>query len=171
MMLPEAVLRTTNICPNFMWDNAGYVLGADKKGNPARSTKLFDSFKRVHHYIGDSISDSGMKAVLKFLDTWDPAKAELLEYWDEMENQSNLVFQLNGEFRYIHDHPDIKKAWLAYCKQRPPWKNSICLISGQVQPIARLHPKIKGVKGSKSTGASIVSFEQMSFRFFSKSGA
>ena len=45
MIVPEAVIKSVNIAANFMWDNTGYVLGADNKGKPERSIKTFEAFK------------------------------------------------------------------------------------------------------------------------------
>jgi CRISPR-associated protein Csd1 len=52
MIVPEAVIKSVNIAANFMWDNTGYVLGADNKGKPERSTETFKAFKKLHHDIG-----------------------------------------------------------------------------------------------------------------------
>jgi CRISPR-associated protein Csd1 len=45
-----------------------------------------------------------------------------------------------------------------------------CLITGETgQPLARLHPSIKGVRGaSSSSGADIVSFNKQSFESYGK---
>ena len=34
--LPAPVKRTVGIAPNFLWDNASYLLGVDAKGKPER---------------------------------------------------------------------------------------------------------------------------------------
>jgi CRISPR-associated protein Csd1 len=43
-----------------------------------------------------------------------------------------------------------------------------CLVTGKKGKIARLHPAIKGVRGTNTTGGSIVSFNLDSFNSFSK---
>jgi CRISPR-associated protein Csd1 len=43
-----------------------------------------------------------------------------------------------------------------------------CLITGQIAPIARLHPSIKGVPGAQSSGASLVSFNASAFTSYGK---
>ena len=168
MMVPEPLQRTGNIKPNFMCDNTGYVLGADGVGKPMRTLEMFNSFKKFHHEIGDRIVDPGMKAVLRFLNSWNPVDVPLLQYWNEMKQGANLVFQLDGELQYIHDRPAVKAAWLSHYHQRHPGTKSMCLISGRTESIARLHPKIKGVSGTQPSGGSIVCFQPESFRFFTK---
>jgi len=168
MTVPEAVIRAVNIAANFMWDNTGYVLGADNKGNPERSMKTFKAFKKLHHDIGEGLDDEGMVAVLRFVDSWNPANAPELEYWEDMVAGANLVFQLDGEFRYIHDRPKIKDAWLKNYSDNSSGVVATCLVCGEEKHVARLHPKIKGVRGSQSTGAAIVSFNLDAFQSYGK---
>ena len=168
LTVPEAVLRAVNIAANFMWDNTGYVLGADNKGKPERSLRTFETFKKLHHDIGEDVDDEGMVAVLRFLDSWNPANAQEFEYWKDMVGGANLVFQLDGEFGYIHDRPKIKDVWLKHYSENRSEIVATCLVSGEKAPIARLHPKIKGVRGSQSMGAAIVSFNLDAFISYGK---
>lgn len=168
MTVPEPVIKSVNIAANFMWDNAGYVLGADNKGKPERSKKTFEAFKRLHHDIGEEVDDEGMAAVLRFLDSWHPADAPELEFWDEMVVGANLVFRLDGELHYIHNRPAIEEAWLKHYSENSSGVVATCLVCGERKPIARLHPKIKGVRGSQSTGAAIVSFNLDAFQSYGK---
>jgi CRISPR-associated protein Csd1 len=149
--------RAADITPNFMWDNTGYVLGRDAKGKEARALKSFETFRQLHHDLGDNMQDPGMKAVLGFLDSWNPEDAPALEHWEEMAG-ANLVFQLDGEWIYIHDHSEVRQAWIIYCAERSSEVIATCLVSGEERPIACLHPTIKGVQGAKTTGACMVSF-------------
>ena len=158
--------RASGIDPNYMWDNTGYVLGRDNKNNPDRTKECHLAFVRQQHEIGDDIDDPGMKAVLMYLDNWRPDDAEKLDYWEDMIGQ-NIVFQLEGEKCYIHDHPQIKKRWLEYILSQEGL-SSFCLVSGQRSSIARLHPSIKGVKGAQSSGAALSSFNAISFESYGK---
>ena len=168
MIVPEAVIRAVNIAANFMWDNTGYVLGADNKGKPERSTKTFKAFRKLHHDIGEGLDDDGMAAVLRFLDSWNPVDAPELEYWDDVVAGANLVFQLDGELCYVHDRPKIKHAWLKHYSDNSSGVIATCLVCGEKKPVARLHPKIKGVRGSQSMGAAIVSFNLNAFLSYGK---
>jgi len=159
--------RAVDITPNFMWDNTGYVLGLDAKGKGARTLKCFEAFKKLHHDLGDSMQDRGMVAVLRFLDFWQPTEAPALDHWKEMAG-ANLVFQLDGELMYIHDHPAVQEAWKRYCAEQGSEVVATCLVSGKKTPIARLHPAIKGVQGAQSTGAGIISFNLDAFLSYEK---
>ena len=168
MIVPEAVIRAVNIAANFMWDNTGYILGADNKGKPERSIETFKAFKKLHYDIGKGLDDDGMAAVLRFLDSWNPADAPELEYLDDMVAGANLVFQLDGELCYVHDRPKIKDAWLKHYFENSSGVIATCLVCGEKKPVARLHPKIKGVRGSQSMGAAIVSFNLDAFLSYGK---
>ena len=168
MTVPEGVIKSVNIAANFMWDNAGYVLGADNKGKPERSLNTFKAFKKLHQDIGEGLDDKGMVAVLQFLDSWNPANVQELEYWDDMMAGANLIFQLDGEFGYVHDRPKVKDVWLKYYSGNSSGVISTCLVCGEKKHVARLHPKIKGVRGSQSMGAAIVSFNLDAFLSYGK---
>lgn len=161
--------RSVDIEPNFTWDNTGYVLGMDNKGKPERSLECFKSFKELHHNVGDHIEDDGMKAILKFLDSWKPEKAPELEKWGGMAGK-NLVFQLDGDRCYIHDRPAVQAAWSQYSAKKNKDIIGTCLVSGEIAPIARLHPPIKGVRGrgAQTSGAGIVSFNLDAFESYGK---
>jgi CRISPR-associated protein Csd1 len=159
--------RAVDITPNFMWDNTGYVLGLDAKGKETRTLKCFEAFKKLHHDLGDSMQDLGMITTLRFLDSWQPTDAPALGHWEEMAG-ANLVFQLDGELMYIHDHPAVQEAWKRYCAEQGSEVVATCLVSGKKTPIARLHPAIKGVQGAQSTGAGIISFNLDAFLSYEK---
>jgi len=125
------------------------------------------AFRQLHHDLGDNIQDPGMKAVLGFLDSWKPEDAPALEHWEEMSG-ANLVFRLDGKRMYIHDHSDMRQAWVKYCTEKASEVTATCLVSGEETPIARLHPAIKGVQGAQSTGAGIVSFNLDAFLSYNK---
>ena len=149
--------RSVGIEPNFTWDNTAYVLGVDNKGKNDRASDCFKTFKEMHHEIGDHIQDDGMKALLKFLDHWTPEKVRELQHWDEMAGM-NIVFQLDGERRYIHDRTLVQRAWLQYIERDGDDFIAACLVSGEKAPIALLHPPVKGVRDAQTTGAGIATY-------------
>jgi len=75
---------------------------------------------------------------------------------------------LDGEFGYVHERPKVKDAWLRHCSANSSEVVATCLVCGEKKPVARLHPKIKGVRGSQSTGAAIISFNLAAFLSYGK---
>lgn len=153
--------RASAIKPHFMWDNTGYVLGTD--------SKKFEAFKEFQYEIGKDIKDNGMQAVLKFINSWNPKNAEQFKYWKEMEG-TNIVFQLDGERKFIHEHSAIKEKWLKYCEQRKTEyvDEAFCLACGEKKSVAKIHPSIKNVRNAQSSGAAIISFNLDSFCSYNK---
>jgi CRISPR-associated protein Csd1 len=159
--------RSVDIEPNFMWDNTAYVLGKDAKGKEARTLKCFEAFKKLHHDLCEGTKDTGITAVLRFLDSWKPEDAPMLADWEEMAG-GNVVFQLDGELMYIHGRPLVQQTWTRHCAQQGSEVTATCLVTGEPAPIARLHPAIKGVQGAQSSGAGIVSFNLDAFLSYDK---
>lgn len=168
-VVPAAVKRSgTSIVPNFLWDNSGYVLGVDGKGKPQRSRMTFDAFKKKHHDISQKTPCARIKAVAAFLDAWDPEQAEPLELKEEFLDQ-NLIFWVEGDDLPVHEHPEVLELWKALQgKKEEGAYEASCLVTGEVGPIARLHPPIKGVSGGQPAGCAIVSFNLDAFASYGK---
>ena len=75
--VPEQQKKTVGIAANFLCENSGYVLGIDNKGKPERALMCFDTFKALHHEILDDVDCIEAKAVLNFLDYWQPDDIEI----------------------------------------------------------------------------------------------
>jgi CRISPR-associated protein Csd1 len=169
--VPEQVKRSVGISSNFLCDNSGYVLGIDSKGKPERTRQCFEAFKELHHKVLDGVDSMPAKAVLRFLDDWEPEKAsECAEIRDKLEALTaggNIVFRLPGRC-YAQDEPAIRRAWEAYKQPSDDAPVMQCLVTGQEEPVARLHPSIKGVKGGQPTGVSIVSFNARAYESYGR---
>lgn len=169
LVVPEALKRSgTKAPPNFIWDNTGYVLGADEKGKPERATKAFESFRDKVRMVCAGVEDEGLAAVLAFLDTWSPDKASGLAHWDELSGQ-NVVFKLSTERGFVHERLKVCEAWLKYYYAGISEVLGQCLVTGETaQPIARLHADLKNVRGAQTKGAPLVGFNLDSFTSYGK---
>lgn len=176
LVVPEAVKRAVNIAANFLCDSTGYVLGrdSDEKEKSLRDSKrirkTFQEFKRLHHEIGDDLDDAGMRAVLRFVDKWNPDDLESSPCWPLWKDLAGtkIVFRLDGDREYVHERPAIEKAWLEHCRARPSDYRARCLATGQQGPIARLHSSIKGVQNAQPSGANIISYNLPAFCSYGK---
>jgi len=170
LIVPEPAKRSgTKPPPNFMWDNTGYVLGADNKGKPKRAAWAFGEFRKKTHVLCDDLDDEGAAAVLAFLDAWSPDKAAGLDHWDELCGL-NVVFKLSTERNFVHERPKIREAWLRHAQANASEVHGQCLVTGEEHaPIARLHPDLKGVRGAQSKGATLVGFNLDAFASYAKS--
>lgn len=166
MVVPAAEKKASGIKANFLWDSTNYVLGLDDKGNPERTAKCHEAFisQLLEHCDED---DSGLKAVLAFLD-WDCQEIAQRADWPDICG-ANLVFRLSGVRGFIHEREAARKAWERCLGQREASAVGQCLITGNTgQPLARLHPSIKGVRGAQSSGGSMVSFNKDAFESYGK---
>lgn len=172
MLVPDGGGRSgTGLKPFFCWDNTGYALGRDNKGNPKRADEMFRAFRDLHLAHRDELAqDEGFAALCRFLETWDPARAEALPGWDEAAG-GNVVFQVRGREGYVHQSAAVRAAWLrrtADPADAEPGPTGESLVSGEEVPLARLHPLIGGVAGANTTGAAIVSFNLPAFSSYGK---
>ncbi|MBV5329514.1 MAG: type I-C CRISPR-associated protein Cas8c/Csd1, partial [Chlorobium sp.] len=80
-----------------------------------------------------------------------------------------LVFRLDGIPGFVHDRFAARQAWEAFLNKQGTEPVGQCLVTGvNEQPLARLHPSIKGVRDAQSVGASIVSFNLSAFTSYRK---
>jgi len=167
LIVPQGVKRTAGIKPNFLWDNTKYVLGAEGGGTGPKHEDTFNAFRKFHVEMLKACDDTEAQALLLFLENWKPEKAAKLEYWEDLAG-GNVVFQLDGKRSYIHDNPAIQDIWKKHREQTDDENQGICLVTGDKAAVARLHPSIKGVRDSQSSGASIVSFNLNAFCSYNK---
>ncbi len=166
LSVPQPEKRTVGISPNFLWDKTSYVLGISGKEG-GRAEQEHEAFKKFHRDCLADQQDLGIKAFLAFLDGWTPERFVAPLFSQEMLD-SNMVFRLDGEQEYIHQRAaaqSVRARMLAAVDA----DKGMCLVTGEISPLARLHPALKGVDGAQSSGASIVSFNLDSFVSYGKS--
>jgi len=166
LLVPAAEKKASGIKANFLWDTTSYVLGKDDKGNQERTDKCHAAFIELLKAYCDT-SDPGLSAVLEFLSKTEK-DLSIYPEWKELLG-SNVIFRLDGVRGFIHERPAAQDAWENCLNQRENDNVGQCLITGKYgQPIARLHPSIKGVRGAQQVGASIVSFNLSAFESYGK---
>ena len=171
MRVPAHEKRSSGIAANFLCDNSTYLLGADEKGKPERSTDCFKACAKLHHAILDGVDSPAARALLAYFDSWDPAQAAahplLAEQWKEITGNANLIFGYEAadhSHSFVNDDPAIQNAWQAHYNDRSADSDmGQCLITGKYAPIERTHPNISGVPGAQSSGAALVSFNAPAF--------
>lgn len=169
--VPQPPKRANNIAPCFLWDKTSYVLGVSNTSK--RADKEHEAFVELHETVLASEDDPGLKALLSFLRSWSPEQFEARGFPADMVD-ANLVFRVDGEQCYVHKRPAaraVRARLLAGDEGQEAAANSaVCLVSGEVAPVARLHPAIKMNRSdAQSSGVSIVSFNKPSFESYAKS--
>ena len=171
MVVPQQVKRTVRVKPNFLCDNCAYVLGISEKDEkkPNYSKERFDAFRELHRELLSGVDSSAARAVLAFLEKHNPAQARkhpaIARHLDELLQGGNLVFMFRGGF--VQDDPEIQRVWEEYkAKQGEAVMQD--LVTGEMAPIARLHPSLKRVRGTRAGGASLVSFNERAYESYNR---
>lgn len=151
--------KGSGIKANFFWENIEYFFGIpvkDKKDNKyiSRVREQHEEFINKIKSIEESCNKNmAYKAVVEFLKSKDKSFVKGDELWkDVFESNSNLLFEVEG-FGIITDIEEIKHS-INNIENASP--DGFCLVTGEFEKIARLHPPIKGVKNANSTGAGLV---------------
>jgi CRISPR-associated protein Csd1 len=165
MVAVPASFKRPGVTPRafFLWDNTAFALGVTASEGKDAAARLAAFRERHERELADA-DDVGLKAFLQFVRSWTPDHFGQLKWPEDMKDQ-NIIFALESERRQnimIHDRPAARELW-ARLSANVERTEAVCLITGKRQPIARLHPPIKGVWRAQSSGASIVSFNHAAF--------
>lgn len=164
--------RSSGIKPNLLWDNVEYVLGANPRGR-SDFAKRHKAFKeRIADEFPEGTEPLGVLAVKRFLDK-NPLeqinkKFGESELWKEIfESNAFVTFRLEGDnSATIFD--EMRGLFPKEDSFADPQERGICLVSGKKAQILKLHPAIKGVRGTNTSGASVVSFNLDAFSSYGK---
>lgn len=170
VLVPQGVKKTSGVAANLLWDSAEYVLGVDTRGKPERVAEQQAAFRgKLIETFGEAPDDIGLRAVLSFLDEYrDEALEKLPSHpaWPEiLETNPAVTFQLNTDTDLVCQRPAVVAALMAVDASTP---DGLCLVSGELDTIERLHSAIKGVWGAQTSGANIVSFNLGAFNSYGK---
>jgi CRISPR-associated protein Csd1 len=152
---------------NLLWDHPGYLLGINPK-NPETGRKQHESFvKQIKDIFGEEPDDEAIAAALRFLEQNHLDELEKDEHWEEiLKRMPFMGLKLQGDDRLVAQHECVSR----FVEQELKEENrSFCPVRGQEDTPARLHPKIKGVWGTQSSGAALVSFNLSAFNSYGKS--
>jgi len=180
MNVPEHETRASGVKAFFLCDKSSYIngylatLGEDEKLSNQLSiqagARYGEACQQYHGEILDGVDDPGARAVLGYLANPKRCSGFAEDMLMELDKGGFIVFRLFGD-GYIHERPLIRQAWLKYKAKMSgaDAPQGQCAVTGEVSPIARLHPLIKGIPGAQSSGASFIGFNQESFCSYGKS--
>lgn len=167
-LVPQAVKRTVGIKPYLLWDNIEYALGA----NPRKRDDVAERHRRFKQRIREEFEGenfSSIDALLSFLEN-DPVESikqgdpEVLK--EILEENPFVAFKIDGESHttLCDDIRSVEPSSSSGVDAK-----GVCLITGTPDTeIARLHPDIKGVRGTNTKGATLVAFNLPAFESYKK---
>jgi CRISPR-associated protein Csd1 len=155
------------INPCFLWDNTGYMLGYKPDDpKPERSRECFEAFRKRHLEAEQAINSPAFSAVCRFLESWSPEQAPDHPVLAETTTGFG-VFQVAGQPRYVHQDAAVQAWWRQQDNSDGDATQGQCLLTGEIAPVARLQPKVKGVAGGKAE-ASLVGFNDPAYESYGK---
>lgn len=157
----------TGSTPNFLWDNAAYVLGLGGTKNPGKTARDHAAFKALHLKELADETDPGLLALRRFLERWSPDKG-LPPVLSEKQLTINIGFRLRGDEQLLTDRPAADPHVARLSSAEASDVEGFCLVRGERLPLVRLHPKIKGVDGAASAEIPLVSFNVDAFTSYGK---
>jgi CRISPR-associated protein Csd1 len=171
MIVPAQVKRAVNIAPNFLWDNTVYVLGISEQDEvkPKYSQERFKAFCQWNIDLLSRVDDEAARAVIAFLQKHNPQTARehpaVANRLEALLKGGNIVFMFNGNF--VHKSDPIRRVWENSLAGQDAIRMQ-CLVTGDIAPIARLHPSLKRVRGAQAVGASLVSFNERAYESYNR---
>lgn len=167
-VVPQAVKRSLNISPNLLWDNAGYVLGVDTKDDADRAKAQHQAFiGHIKSAIQNWQTDKGVSCVVRFFENGNYDVLFQHERWNEIKELSgNISFRMQGDIGLVCERSIVKESLNS--KGNKETVVGHCLVTGECDVVARLHPTIKGVWGGQPSGGDIVSFNLGAFNSYGK---
>ena len=173
-LVPKAVLRTSGVKPNLLWDNLEYALGTEgAEGEPsARVARQHEAFiAAIEDRFGAVPTDADLGVVLRFARDvpLDAIRADPL--WKEASVANPFVsFRIAGETGLVCQSAAVRAALSdsSVTGASKPGEVGTDLVTGGRGPIARLHPPIKGIRGANTSGANIVSFNLPAFESYGR---
>lgn len=135
-----------------------------------KAEKSHAAFTEANLKFVDGIDSPLVNAYRAFIESWIPeneiGNPHLLSLGKAYKN-SSFIFSLSGRpDLLLHDDPLIKQKWEEYFAEKSAKTVSEvisqCAITGNREPISRIHNKIKGVYGGLAAGASFVCLDNPS---------
>lgn len=172
--MPAPYKRSSGIRPDFLCDNAAYILGvseSQEEKDRKRAADCFSSSREFHLSVLRSCGSDTALAVRRFFDRWDPANAaehpvvgpKLKEL---TSGGGNITFYTGTGF--AAEDAEIAGAWQDAYEEDSSEAACVCLVTGKCAVPAKIHPAVKGVKDAQSSGAALVSFNADSFTSYEK---
>ena len=153
----------------------GTLTPTDATNKAAKSHKCFYEWNEKFF---ENIDSPICKAYLNFIRTWEPEQEtqnpHLLALGKEYSS-SYYEFGLDGSPEIkLHNDSKFKAAYEDYLAQlnadsdSDDTELSTCSILGEKLPQARIHDKIKGIKGGMSSGCVLVGMKESAFESYGK---
>lgn len=166
--VPVDKRRTSGIHAYPLWDKTAYALGVTA-GEGKRLADEHAAFKARQLALFDGCDDADLCAFLRLLKHWQPEKLAELSGYSEEVLDTNIVFRLDGQQRYLHENSMARSLWRT-ALENDEGAVGQCLVTGETATLGTDHPAIRGVRDAQSSGASLVSFNSDAYNSYGNKG-
>lgn len=170
--VPEQVVRSSGIKPNFMCDTGAYLLGYAGTGDKVdkKAVQKFEAAKELHLSILADVDTPAARTVRAFFENYKPDDILALDLPESTleDLTKDLVTFKDEDDEYLMADPGIRSAWDKSRGEDVDAVKGRCLVTGNTDEIAILHNKIKGVQGAQSSGANLVGFNARAYESYGK---
>lgn len=142
----------------------GLEAGKDGFEVTPKARKSHDAFVEKNREFFDGMEHPLARAFVKFINTWNPesetANENLLNMGKEYPT-ARIAFTLEGRpGEMLQELTEVTEKWDSVfgSASGEDEVQAQCPILGKDSPVARLHSKIKGVRGGQASGCSLVCF-------------
>lgn len=174
--------QKTGIDLNIIEHRPLYIFGLSYEKGSFSTCDKTDKAKKSHQCFAEGnlkfckeLSSPIVKAFCNFIEKWDPEKQTENPHLLSLGNSysmSYFCFALDGhpEIKLHEDKELLNKYVLEYSKSAisEDVSTAMCPIEGEILPVARIHEKIKGIKGGNSTGGVLVGVKENAFESYGK---
>lgn len=168
LFVPVDKRRTSGIHAYALWDKTAYALGITA-GEGKRLEDEHAAFNERQRTLFGASDDRELLAFLALLNAWRSETFHTLPGYQDDFLDKNLVFRLDGEQHYLHEHPPAREAWIEALAADESEKGP-CLVIGEHAPLGTDHPAIRNVNGAQSSGASLISFNAVAYESYGHRG-
>ncbi len=175
VMMPQRTEKT-GIESNFIEHRPAYLFGLNwaeegltAEDRTGKAKKSHEAFVEKNLTYLEGIDTPVVNAYRTFIQNWKPEEEtqnpQLLKLGKDFA-KSNFIFCLSGyPDLLLQEDRLVKERWETE-KEHPSGDADIrisqCAVGGAVEPIARIHNKIKGVYGGLATGSVLIGFNNAS---------
>lgn len=176
VIMPERTEKT-GIDSNIIEHRPLYIFGLNyvdgeftTKDSTGKAEKSNAAFAKANLDFIDGINSPVVNAYAAFINGWQPENETENPFLLELGkgySGAGYAFCLSGApDKLLHEDAQIKQKWEALLSERSSQDServvAQCAVSGENEPIARIHSKIKGVAGGLATGTVLVGFNNPS---------
>lgn len=168
LKVPEQVVRSSGIKPNFLCDTAAYLLGYSGAGDKAdrKAAQKFAAAKEYHLALLSGVDSPAARTLTAFFASHQPDN--LAAFALPADFSKEVVTFADEDADYLMADPEIAAAWSRSRETNADAVSGRCLVTGKPDEIAILHNKIKGVQGAQSSGATLIGFNARAYESYGK---